>query len=323
MKKRLIRIVLALLVTAIILFIFFRKTGWGEVKAAFASIPLWAVGLYMAFSLLGTAVRSIRYRILLSRRIGRGEFFLITLVQNFSVDLLPARSASLVFYTYLTRQRGVLLEDGTSSFVIAVLYDALALGLMLGAAALLLLNSLGGDVPAATIAAGLAVIVAVSLLVILLARPLAGWARGVARRMRLAKIAAVFAAVEEYFSGHGSAGERVKLLGLSFVIKLVKYVSLFVLFVGVSGAIVSFRSLSLFSFGIAGAELSSFLPIQGLAGLGTWEAAFALVAGKIGLSLSNPFLTALVIHLVTQVWEYGLGLGALWILSVRAKRDPD
>ncbi len=36
---------------------------------------------------------------------------------------------------------------------------------------------------------------------------------------------------------------------------------------------------------MAGAELSSFLPVQGLAGLGTWEAAFALVASKIGLDL--------------------------------------
>lgn len=61
---------------------------------------------------------------------------------------MPARSASLVFYTYLTSRRGVILEEGVSSFVIAVFYDALALGLMLGAAALLLLNSLGADVPA-------------------------------------------------------------------------------------------------------------------------------------------------------------------------------
>jgi uncharacterized membrane protein YbhN (UPF0104 family) len=319
MNKRIIRIALALLVTGAILFVFFRKTGWGEIREAFASIPLGAVGLYMAISLLGAAVRSVRYRVLLSGRIGRGELFLVTLVQNFSVDLLPARSASLVFYTYLTRRRGILLEEGVASFVIAVFYDALALGLMLGAAAFVLIKSLGADVPAASIAWGLTVIVAVSLLVIILAKPLAGWARKISRRMQLVKIAAAFATVEDYFSRHGAAGEKVKLLGLSFIIKLVKYVSLYVLFVGVSGAIVSPRSLSLFSFGVAGAELSSFLPIQGLAGLGTWEAAFALVAGKIGLALKSPFLTALVIHLVTQVWEYGLGLGALWILSVRAR----
>jgi hypothetical protein len=77
----------------------------------------------------------------------------------------------------------------------------------------------------------------------------------------------------------------------------------------------------LFSFGIAGTELSSFLPIQGLAGFGTWEAAFALVAGKIGFSFDNAFLTALVIHLTTQVWEYSLGLAALWILSIRGRRQ--
>jgi hypothetical protein len=66
--------------------------------------------------------------------------------------------------------------------------------------------------------------------------------------------------------------------------------------------------------------LSTFLPFQGLAGFGTWEAAFALVAGRLGLTLENPFLTALVIHLTTQVWEYGLGVGALWMLSIRIRK---
>jgi hypothetical protein len=306
-KKRWFQILLPLLVTGGIFLIFFRRTGWRD------------VGLYMVISLLGIVVRSARYRILLSGRIRRVELFLITLVQNFSADLLPARSASLLFYTYLTRRQGVILEEGASSFVIAVFYDALALGLMLGAAALVFLQSWGTDVPAAALAVGLIVIIAFSLLVIFLAKRLSNLGARIFRWLKLDKIAAAFAAVEDYFSRHVAASERLRLLGLSALIKLIKYVSVYVLFIGMSGAVVSGRSLSLFSFGIAGAELSSLLPIQGLAGLGTWEAAFALVAGKIGLALKSPFLTALVIHLITQIWEYSLGLGALWILSVRAR----
>ncbi len=321
MKKHLPRIVLPLLVTAAILFFFFRKISWDELRQAFASLPFWAVGLYAVFSLLGTIVRFARFRLLLGRGIGPGDLFLITLVQNFSVDLLPARTAALGFYAYLIRQRGVILEEGASSFIISVFYDALALGLMLGTAAFFFLRSFGGAIPQGPIVAGLAVIVAVSLAFILLARPVAGLARRTLRRFRSGKIAAVFASIEDYFSRHGNARERAELLGLSFMVKLAKYVSLYVLFAGMTGAGFAWRSFSLFSFGIAGAELSSFLPIQGLAGFGTWEAAFALVAGKIGLVLENPFLTALVIHLTTQVWEYSLGLAALWILSIRVRRQ--
>jgi hypothetical protein len=321
MKKHLPRIVLPLLVTAAILFFFFRKISWDELRQAFASLPFWAVGLYAVFSLLGTIVRFARFRLLLGRGIGPGDLFLITLVQNFSVDLLPARTAALGFYAYLIRQRGVILEEGASSFIISVFYDALALGLMLGTAAFFFLRSFGGAIPQGPIVAGLAVIVAVSLAFILLARPVAGLARRTLRRFRSGKIAAVFASIEDYFSRHGNARERAELLGLSFIVKLAKYVSLYVLFAGMTGAGFAWRSFSLFSFGIAGAELSSFLPIQGLAGFGTWEAAFALVAGKIGLVLENPFLTALVIHLTTQVWEYSLGLAALWILSIRVRRQ--
>jgi hypothetical protein len=321
MKKSPLRIVLPLLVTAAILFFFFCKTSWEELRRAFASLPLWAVGLYAVFSFLGTVVRAARYRLLLGKGIGPGEIFLITLVQNFSVDLLPARTAALGFYAYLIRQRGVILEEGASSFIIAVFYDALALGLMLGTAAVFFLRSFGGAIPKGPIAAGLVVIVAVSVAFILLVRPVAGLARRTLRRFRSGKISAIFASTEDYFSKHGDARERAELLGLSFIVKLAKYGSLYALFAGMTGAGFAWRSFSLFSFGIAGAELSSFLPIQGLAGFGTWEAAFALVAGKIGLVLENPFLTALVIHLTTQVWEYSLGLAALWILSIRVRRQ--
>ena len=321
MKKHLPRIVLPLLVTAAILFFFFRKISWDELRQAFASLPFWAVGLYAVFSLLGTVVRAARYRLLLGKGIGPGDLFLITLVQNFSVDLLPARTAALGFYAYLIRQRGVILEEGASSFIIAVFYDALALGLMLGIAALFFLRSFGGAIPKGPIAAGLVVIVAVSLAFILLARSVAGLACRTLRRFRSDRIAAVFASIEDYFSRHGNARERAELLGMSFTVKLAKYVSVYVLFAGMTGAGFTWKVFSLFSFGIAGAELSSFLPIQGLAGFGTWEAAFALVAGKIGLGLENPFLTALVIHLTTQVWEYSLGLAALWILSIRVRRQ--
>jgi hypothetical protein len=321
MKKYLLRIILPLLVTVVILFFFSHKTSGDESRRALASMPFWAAGLFAVFSLFGTVVRAARYRLLLGKEIGPGDLFLITLVQNFSTDLLPARTAALGLYAYLIRQRGVILEEGASSFIIAVFYDALALGLMLGTAAFFFLRSFGGAIPKGPIAAGLVVIVALSLAFILLARPVAGLARRTLRHFRSAKIAAVFASVEDYFSRHGNARERAKLLVMSFLLKLAKYVSVYVLFAGMTGVGFTWRAFSLFSFGIAGAELSSFLPIQGLAGFGTWEAAFALVAGKIGLSLENPFLTALVIHLTTQVWEYGLGLAALWILAIRVRRQ--
>ena len=81
--------------------------------------------------------------------------------------------------------------------------------------------------------------------------------------------------IGHYFSAHGDNTERALLLGLSFLIKLVKYVSVYILFVRLTGPAVSFHSFYLFCFGVAGAELSSLLPVQGLAGFGTWEAAFA------------------------------------------------
>ena len=83
-------------------------------------------------SILGTLLRAVKYRILVAGKISFSSMFLITLVRNFSVDLLPARTASLAFYSYLAKKEGISIEEGASSFVISMFYDSLALSVMLG-----------------------------------------------------------------------------------------------------------------------------------------------------------------------------------------------
>ena len=59
---------------------------------------------------------------------------------------------------------------------------------------------------------------------------------------------------------------------------------------------------------------ADLLPVQGLAGFGTWETAFHLVFSLLAPEHPNPFITGLLIHTVTQLWEYLLGLLSFGIL---------
>ena len=318
MKKKWPHLLAAALLSAAILVLFFRNTSFTDVRRAFASVTPQSVLLFVLFSLTGTLFRMARYWILLEKRIGLPRLFLITLVQNFSVDLLPARSAALAFYSYFTKKEGVILEEGISSFVLAIFYDALALFFLLAPAALFFSGGRNGFHP---LFWGLGLILPISVFFIFFSPALLRWLQKTVQKIQWEKTASILSTIGHYFSAHGANTERTLVFVLSFLIKLVKYVSVYILFVNLTGPAVSFHSFYLFCFGIAGAELSSLLPVQGLAGFGTWEAAFAFVATRLHLPTTDPFLIGLVIHLITQAWEYAIGITAfLYIFLSHRKK---
>lgn len=321
MKKKWLHLPGAALLSAVILVLFFRNTPVADVRRAFASVALPSILLFVLFSLVGTLFRVARYWILLEKRIRLPRLFLITLVQNFSVDLLPARSAALAFYSYFTKKEGVILEEGISSFVLAIFYDALALFFLLAPAVLFFSGGRNGFHP---LFWGLGLILPISVFFIFFSPAALRQLQKTVQKAQWEKADSILSTIGHYLSAHGAHAERALVFGLSFLIKLVKYVSVYILFVNLTGPEISFHSFYLFCFGIAGAELSSLLPIQGLAGFGTWEAAFAFVATQLHLPTADPFLIGLVIHLITQAWEYAIGISAFLFISLRrGKKRPE
>lgn len=301
-------------ITLIIFFIFSRNISWQDIKEGFSSLSWDFVLIFIIFSLIGTLLRTIRYQILISHKLIFIDMFLITLVRNFSVDLLPARTASLLFYSYLTHKKGIKLEEGGSSFIIAMFYDVLALSIMLFLAFVLISRQLENLVLLIII-----ILFVLSILFISFCHKIFGWIIRIKFLRKYKKIKEVINNLHQYFNSHHSLKEKGKLLVLSFCIKVVKYLSIFFLFTGMTGIKFQLKSLSLFSFGIAGTEISSLFPIQGLAGFGTWEAVFKLVFENLQNNIPNLFIIGLVIHTVTQVWEYLIGIPAFLYLQIKGK----
>ena len=105
---------------------------------------------------------------------------------------------------------------------------------------------------------------------------------------------------------------------LSLSIRLAKYAALyFLLFSLLRSHGFFLRKLSFWKtiLGITGAELSSALPIKGIAGFGTWESAWAIAFQLMDFEQRLAILSGIGVHLLTNLFEYSLGIISILILA--------
>jgi hypothetical protein len=220
-----------------------------------------------------------------------------------------------VLYTFFTRKRGLSVQEGLSSFFIAIVYDLMSLSIMLG----ILLIFLETHLPRAIILMVLLLMLGLSLVFLKYTDKVLGCILKIRWIKNKNRINEFFIKLQDYFTEHNQFREKLKILIVSFFIRVIKYFSLFVLFTGFTKLSFSLNLFSIFSFGSSAVEASALFPVQGFAGFGTFEAVFTYIFTKLELSLSDPFLTGFSIHLVTQLWEYFIGLIALVIVAVKRK----
>ena len=281
--------------------------------------PLLAV--FVALSFAGLFVRAFRYRLLLRGRAGFWPLVGVTAARNFLVDLLPARVGSLSYVYLLTTRVGVPLEPVLSSFVLSFVYDLLAMSLLVGVALSLELGRFEG---AGTLALLLAVFAVASVAVfVALAPAMRFGARLAARVPRLAAIRPRLEATAGEIEATGRGAHAVALVAISFVIRLLKFGAYWALLLavlherGFGATELPFWRVFL---GIAAAELSATLPIHGIAGFGTYEAAWTIGFSHLGVDREIAVLSGFATHLLSQIYDYSLGLVALAILLAWRRR---
>ncbi len=320
MKKNIIRFVLPLFVTIIIVIIFFNDIAIDDILDNLVKIPLSYIFIFILLTIAGTLLRAYRYYILLSKKVSFYDLILITLVRNFSVDLLPARTAALVFYVALLKKRNINIDEGASSFVISVFYDGLALVFMLSG----LLFFIDTDQLWIGIYISMGLIFLISIIAVFFSDKVVFFVVNLKIIKKIKKVHGFLSDVYTYLNLHRSKRERIKLFGLSFAIRLIKYIFVFVLFVAIMDIVFDINIFAKFSFALAGTEMSALLPIQGLGGFGTWELAFKLLFESLNVIGKETSKTSfaevgIVIHIVTQVWEYFIGIIAFIIFSFNLK----
>jgi uncharacterized membrane protein YbhN (UPF0104 family) len=283
-------------------------------------------GPFLAFlGLFATAIaaRTTRFWILLGRTLPFRAVLGITLVRNVLVDLLPARLGELS-YVYLVTTRGKRpLEDGVATLAIAFLLDLVALSPLVLAA--LLIVGGGTLVPASIAWTASGALAGGGIVAVLAAGPVsrrlgdwlgrtgtARWTEAMAARLR---------ALGASFEQARRNGVLVPALLLSFVVRICKYGSAYCLvmsFMVPLGYTMSQLGVLRIFLGSVAAEVAASLPVHGLAGFGTYEAAWTLTLEELGYPREHAVISGLLAHAITQGIEYVLGAAALvWIYTRR------
>jgi uncharacterized membrane protein YbhN (UPF0104 family) len=336
-RRKILSLAVSLALSAFLLAALFRQVRAEDIGDALRGIHPPGLALYAAVSLAAVFLRSWRYRLLLEPgACGWGPMILVTMARNAFEDLLPARVGSLSYIYLLDARVGVAFESAASSFLAAFVVDFLTLGPFVALAVL----SVGGSSRAAfpaglllALAAGF--FLAMALIWAKLASLLALLWRGAERAARRFKATdqkgwrradekarATIASLEAL----RARGLGLPVLGLSLLIRLAKYASLFALVgavlrsYGLGPAEIGFGRLILV---LTGAEMTSAFPIKGLADFGTWETAWAIGFKGFGFAAGLAAVSGFGVHLVTAVFEAGLGLVGLLLLTARRRpRTP-
>ena len=327
-----LKLLAALAVSLLVLGLLFQLAGGREElsperlrEMARNLSPGWLL-VALAGTLVQAAVRAVRYGILL-RAGGEpmlpppGHLLLVTMTRNMFMDLLPARLGELSYVALLNRGFQLRLEPCLSSLSLSVLFDFAALLILV--AGLAIAQVAGGQ--AVGWMAGAALVLALILAVGLLAlfRGMA-WSAALVERLPawrlLARLDGLLRRLDAAFTLTRRAGVLGRVLAWSLLVRVSKYGGFFALFRAVTER--NFPSFAAAApaqviGALLSAEGASSVPVPSFMSFGAYEAGGAAAWTALGFPAAQAALCMLVIHVVSQVVDYGLGGGALLLLLLR------
>lgn len=327
-QNRKIYIVLSALLSAVLLGLLFSQIEIKDLIGILRRISVPGLVLYAAVALAGAGLRAWRYKIFLSPSpISWPNLLMATFIRNSFVDLLPARLGSLTFIYVLNRRLKFSFEAATSAFVASFVYDFLTLSPFVGAA--LIIAGLGQSVissPALLVTAAAFFLIWLLILWKLAACfavfvRLCGFlarALNLAGNARIGKAIRKLDAVTLSLRRIQDKKRNLHIFTLSLFVRAAKYASVYILLWALlksQGPAWAYFGFWKFILGITGAELTSALPIKGIAGFGTWESAWALAFQLMNLEPRLAVISGIGVHLLTNIFEYTLGIGSLLILA--------
>lgn len=270
---------------------------------------------FVALLLAGVAIRALRFWVLLGRNVSLGVLVAITMARNLFVDLLPARLGELSYVYLLTRRAKRPIEDGLATLVLAVLFDVVALTPLLVLAVIVVGG--GGAVSAGWLATAAVMLAVGAYVAMRAAGPVAMWVAGWLDRGRggwRAGLAGRLRGTADALETAWRRGIFVPVLLLSMGVRLCKFGSYYFLVLAIMGPL-GYTAAGLGFFrvflGVVSAELAAALPVHGIAGFGTFEAAWAMAFSQLGFSREEAIVSGILAHAVSQVVEYCLGGCAL------------
>lgn len=287
-----------------------------------------AVWTYFGFAIIHTLCRAMRYQLLLGAAPGvtvppMKGLYLVTMVRNMLVDLLPARLGELGFVGLLRYVHAVPAGTGLSSLAASIVFDIF--GLCILVTGLVGLQVIMGDVQQQLlfVLAGLVLLCLVAWIVLFYGMTIVLPVLAAIRRTLKDKLGSRW--VHEFMvtiaaglDAIRKGGIALKLLGWSVLLRICKYSGYFFCFRQVTGDVLPTLAAAepwkVVTANIV-SEAATGLPIPAVAGFGVYEAAGTGVWKLFGFPEDEALLATLSLHIVSQGVDYilgGLGLLIIW-----------
>lgn len=293
----------------------------------------WVV-VYTVCQLIQTGLRAWRSQILLRAGMSQGSsdavpdfmsLFWAMLVRGACADLVPARIGELSFVALLNRGCQVAVSDGLSTLSIGLLFDFMALLVVLAAAIGTVANglSLAGS---ALLLLIVCVVGCVGIFLIFpwLVRKLSTWRlRPWMERRPIAWVRRTAREMAQAVEWVRERGVWPEVLGISAAIRVVKYAGLYGLFVAVTQATwptLAAARIPAVLVALISAEGAASLPVPSFMSFGSYEAGGAFALTQLGFGLAEGTTAMLAMHLVSQLIDYGMGGLAFLVFLWRRKR---
>jgi hypothetical protein len=329
LKNKFFYLILSFIISVILIYILLSQIETEDLVQTFRGIYYPTLFVFVVIALAGTMLRAWRYKYLLQPQpIGWGNIFLVTLIRNLFVDLLPARIGSLSYIYILNKRLNFSFELAASSFVVAIVFDFLTLSPFL----VLAIFAVGlGSTTVSNVTLLIMSLIFFLLIFIILWKivPFFNFLsiiyRLALRALRLERKKWAQISIEKISLTVDSLSQIKEkkiywpVFFLSLSIRLAKYASLYFLlfsFLRSHGFLLKELSFWKTILGTTGAELSSALPIKGIAGFGTWESAWAITFKLMGFEQRLAILSGIGVHLLTNLFEYSLGIISILILAL-------
>ncbi|MFT6005418.1 MAG: Tol biopolymer transport system component [Pseudoalteromonas tetraodonis] len=303
-----------------------------SVLAALQNSSLSLLLAFLGLYLIALFFRAYRYRLLIlisgeQNVPSMRQMALVTGIRNMMVDMLPARLGELGYIGLLNRGYGVKLQHCISSLTVAIAFDFVALLIIV--TLVIAKQSMGAElegwaIGAVIMAMTLAVIALAGLFLItpLFSRWLSSAIPGKDASL-WSKAVLLLRDFSDSLDSVKAAGKTTQLVVLSTIIRLLKYLGMYLLFKAVAGP--SFAQLADLPFehvvsALIGGEIGASLPIPTFMSFGAYEAGTALVFQLLGVGhQASAFVTMLCVHIWSQLMEYIIG-GSLLAIFVLMKR---
>ncbi|MBU2967576.1 lysylphosphatidylglycerol synthase domain-containing protein [Amphritea sp. 2_MG-2023] len=295
-RAQLLKLLLSVVILFITLAVVEYQIGWYNLLTSWQGFSGATLALLVVLSLASNALRALRIKVSFALPASRyPQMFYLSTNHNLLNNLLPMRTGEVAFPVLIKRYFGIGVVNSSSHLLLYRLLDLVALLSVAGILALWQFS------PWASL--GLALVTVVGLLLFNQGKRLVVWLLGHSNSAKLATLAQAF---HDLPTRGGHFGAIVITTYAVWLTKLLAFL----------GVVLQLSQLTLAQAvtSVAVADLSSILPIHGVAGSGTFEAAFVLAGQFYTIDTTALLKVAVQLHLFLLLMSFiAFGLG--WLVA--------